>query len=191
VDEDKTETGVAVDDPQQALTELTKLTEQPQEDSFLPGDVRSDQLFVYDELLSPAVISRYLSHPRQGIIAHMPMHRLVFPKFFPPRNTGLASIVRSREREDAVWGITFDLADQDLKRLDHYKGVPNRYHMRAIVISDRGGRKSVAMTYVISAPDDEPSKPSKQLLEQIVEGARARNLPEDYVKALLDLATLD
>jgi len=191
VDEDKTETDVAVDDPQKAVTELVKLTEQPETDSFLPGDVHSDQLFVYDELLSPSVISRYLSHPRQGIIAHMPSHKLVFPKFFPPRNTGLASIVRSRVREDSVWGITFDLADQDLKRLDHYKGVPNRYHMRAIVVSDRGGRKSVAMTYVISAPDDELSKPNKQLLEQIIEGARTRNLPEDYVKLLQELETLD
>lgn len=191
MDEDKTETDVAVDDPQKALSELTKLTEQPEEDSFLPGDVRSDQLFVYDELLNPSVISRYLSHPRQGIIARMPMHKLIFPKFFPPRNTGLASITRSREREDSVWGITFDLANQDLKRLDHYKGVPNRYHMRAIVISDRGGRKSVAMTYVISVPDDEPSKPSKQLLEQIVEGARARNLPEEHIKLLQEIETLD
>ncbi|MCD6283444.1 gamma-glutamylcyclotransferase [bacterium] len=191
MDEEKIETDVAVDDPQEALSELAKLTEHPQEDSFLPGDVRSDQLFVYDELLSPAVISRYLSHPRKGIIAHMPMHRLVFPKFFPPRNSGLASIVRSRVRDDSVWGITFDLAGQDLKRLDHYKGVPNRYHTRAVVVVDRGGRKSVAMTYVISAPDEEPSRPSKELLKLIVEGARTRNLPEDYVKMLWELETLD
>jgi gamma-glutamylcyclotransferase (GGCT)/AIG2-like uncharacterized protein YtfP len=191
VDEDKTETDVAVDDPQEALAELTKLTEQPDEDSFLPGDVRSDQLFVYDELLHPTVISRYLEHPRQRIICCMPMHRLIFPKFFPPKNSGLSSVVRSRTREDAVWGVTFDLANQDLKRLDRYKGVPNRYHLRAVVVQDRGGLKSVAMTYVISAPDKEPSKPSQEMRDTIVDGAFKRKLPEKYIESLRELETLD
>ncbi len=191
MDEDKNETDVAVDDPQEVLAELVRLTEQPDEDSFLPGDVQSDQLFVYDELLHPAVISRYLDHPRQRIVCHMPMHRLIFPKFFPPRNSGLSSVVRSRAPEDAVWGVTFDLAGQDLKRLDRYKGVPNRYHLRAVVVQDRGTIKSVAMTYVITAPDEKSSKPSKELLDTIVEGALHRKLPEDYIKSLRELETLD
>ncbi len=191
MEQGKNDTDVAVEDPEKTLEQLTKLAAQEEADAFLPGAPRPDRLFIYDELLNYAVIQRYLDHPRQEMICRVPAHKLAFPKFLPPRQTGLASIVRSRDREDSVWGVCVDLKGQDLKLLERYKGTPDRYHRRGLVVTDRGDRKFDASTYVISTPDEAPSKPSKELLATIIAGANQRSLPEEYIKFLESIETLD
>jgi len=173
------------------LKRLLEIDEQEDADAFLapPGPVK--RLFVYDELLSSEVLKRYLDKPHLEMVAQMPWHRLVFPKYFPPRKTGLASVARSLERNAVVWGVTIDVSIQDLSRLDRYKGLPNRYHRRNVYVQDRGGLKFAAFTYAISYPDKQPSKPSAELKQQMLAGARERNLPADYIAFLESIPALD
>ena len=182
---------IAVQSLEEALAELTKLDTEAEPDSFLPGVTRAERLFLYDELLQPELTARYLDKPRLDMVCRVAMAQLVFPKFHPPKNSGLASLARSPLRSDTVWGITVDIKGLDLKRLDRYKGAPNRYHRRGIVVLDRGDLKYPAATYVVSVPDPQPSKPSKELLTTIIEGAKIRNLPTDYIAFLEGLETLD
>lgn len=187
------ESGVTVEEetPDKLLKRLLELDEEADTDAFLAPPGKVLRLFVYDELLSSEVLKRYLDKPHLEMIAQMPRHSLVFPKYFPPRKTGLASIVRSFEEADEVWGVTIDVTGQDLSRLDKYKGTPNRYHRRSIYVQDRGGLKYAAFTYTISAPDERPSKPSVELKAQMLAGARERNLPADYISFLESLPVLD
>jgi len=186
-------TGVSVkeESPDKLLKRLLEIDEEADTDAFLapPGEVL--RLFVYDELLMSEILKRYLDKPHLEMIAQMQRHRLVFPKYFPPRKTGLPSIVRSLDREDVVWGITIDVTGQDVSRLDHYKRIPNRYHRRSVDIQDRGGLKYAAFTYAISYPDKEPSKPSAEIKGQMLAGARERNLPADYIAFLESIPALD
>jgi len=191
VEDSKRDTDVAVDNLQDALKELAELDTLPMDDAFMPSVGQVKRLFVYDELMHPSVISRYLKNPRQEMICRAPGFALVFNKFFPPRGSGLASMVRTRRPEDTVWGVTFDITNEKLDDLDHARGVPNRFHQRGLQVADRGGRKYAALTYVISVPDEVPSKPSKSMLELIVGGAKTRGLPDDYIALLEELETLD
>lgn len=191
MEEPKRDTDVAVDNLQESLKELAELDTLPMDDAFMPSVGQIKRLFVYDELMHPAVISRYLESPSQEMICRAAGFALVFNKFFPPRNSGLASMVRTRMPQDTVWGVTFDVTDEKLDDLDHFKAVPNRFHQRGLQVVDRGGRKYTAKTYIVSVPDEVPSKPSKDMLELIVEGAKTRGLPEDYIALLAKWETLD
>jgi hypothetical protein len=192
VEEDKTGGGgVGVGDMQEALEALLKHGAKPKGKAFMPGKEQVDRLFVFDELLCPEVAKRYLHLPRQDMLCYIPAHKLIFPKFFAPKGTGLPSIERVSDPAVALWGVTLDITGQDISRLEFYKGAPNRCHLRSVVVCDRGGRKYPARTYVVSVPDEEMSKPSKEFRSIIVEGARTRCLPEEHVSMLEALETLD
>ncbi len=186
---------VSVDDtsPEKVLEQLFRLDEQAKEqenESILPSQLKVKRLFIFDELLNPVILRRYLEKPHMEMIAKLPRYKLVFPKFFPPRRTGLASIQRTGNPDDIVWGITVDVTHQDLSRLNRYKGTPNRYHMRTIWVRDRGDLRYPVLCYVISVPDEKPSKPSKELIDDIITGAKARGLPEEYIEWLSSIETL-
>jgi len=188
---EESELTVEEESPDKVLKRLLELDEKQETDAFLAPAGPVMRLFVYDELLLSEVLKRYLDKPHLEMIAQVPRHSLVFPRYFPPRKTGLASIVRSLERQDEVWGVTIDVSGQDLSRLDHYKGIPNRYHRRNIYVQDRGGLKYAAFTYAVSVPEKEPSRPSTELKELMLAGARERNLPANYIAFLESLPTLD
>jgi hypothetical protein len=183
--------GVGIKDSEQALSDLLKYEQKPKAESLLPGSLKVERLFLYDELLDFEIIKRYLDNPKQEMLCYIPTHKVWFPKFFFPKNTGLASIDRTPNSEDKVWGVTINITGQDLTRLERYKGAPNRCHVCNVIVFDRGERRYPARTFVVSVPDPEPSKPSKEYLSLMVEGARGRGLPEDYVKMLESFETLD
>lgn len=189
--EEKKGGGVGAKDTEQALDNLLKYEQKPKAESLLPASLKVDRLFIYDELLDFEIIKRYLNNPRQEFLCYMQVHRVWFPKYFLPKNTGLASIERTPNSSDVVWGVTINITGQDLTRLERYKGAPNRCHIRNVVVFDRGERRYPAKTFVVSVPDPEPSKPSKEYLSLMVEGARGRGLPGDYVKSLEAFETLD
>jgi hypothetical protein len=191
MEDEKNGGGVGIKDSEQALSDLLKYEQKPKAESLMPGSLKIDRLFVYDELLDFEIIKRYLNNPKQEMLCYIATHRLWFPKYFLPKNSGLASFERTPNSSDMVWGVTINITGQDLSRLEHYKGAPNRYHICNVIVFDRGERRYPARTFIVSVPDPEPSKPSKEFLSFMVEGARGRGLPEDYVKMLEAFETLD
>ena len=49
---------------------------------------------------------------------------------------------------------------------------------------DRGDRRFSAFTYVLSVSDDAVHKPSESYLTHLVETARSRGLPEEWLDTL-------
>ncbi len=179
--------------PEEVLQDLLKaepaLKEQEAE-SIMPARTGKARLFVYDELLCSSVLKRYLDKPHTEMRVHVPRHRLTFPKYFAPSKSGLAHIERSGIPEDEVWGVTIDISNQDLSRLNRYKGAPNRYHLKTLWVMDRGGLRYPVTCYAVSVKDSEPSRPSRELLNLIIQGARERRLPASYIKWLESIETL-
>ena len=185
--------GTEVIRPDRVLEELLKSEESAREkeqESIMPVHAAKKRLFVFDELLRPSILGRYLSKPHMEMIVKLVGFRLCFPKYFAPRKTGLASIERTNDSNDIVWGVTIDITNQDLTDLNRYKGAPDRYYLKSIWIKDRGDLRYPAVCYVVTVPDKEPSRPSKELLDDIVQGAIERMLPTEYVHFLRSIPVL-
>ncbi len=179
--------------PEEILEQIIKSdaeAREHEEESIMPSSTSKKRLFIYDELLYTTILKRYLDKPHMEMRVRATRWRLNFPKFFPPINSGLPSIERTENSEGEVWGITIDISNQDLSKLNRYKGAPNRYHMRNIWVMDRGGLRYPAMCYVVSVPDEKPSKPSVEMLNSIIVGAKERRLPASYIEFLQSLETL-
>ena len=78
----------------------------------------------------------------------------------------------------------------ELKKFEKKLFVPDRYHMRDVRLVERSGNRLPGITYAITLHDDEPSKPSKSKLEEIIEVGRKARLPEEYLEELSKYETL-
>jgi cation transport regulator ChaC len=85
---------------------------------------------------------------------------------------------------ERVWGALYLLEPADCERLDRSEGVHmGAYRRLAIEVCQDDGARCAAFTYVSSATRAD-RKPSARYLALIVEGARQRGLPDDYVRWL-------
>ena len=80
-----------------------------------------------------------------------------------------------------VWGALYLLTAADCARLDRSEGVPfGAYRRIDVEVRREGGGCCAAFTYC-SAATRTDRKPSARYLGLMVEGARQRGLPDDYV----------
>lgn len=166
---------------------LESLGSQIDDAALLPATSTAHYLFAFDELLDQATIARYVKGMRPEKIVCVPRHRLVFPYYYPPRETSLPSLVRTSNDNDEVWGVLYNLRGKDLKPLERWLRVPNRYHRRSVRIHDRGGNRLVASTYVLTLTDEEHRPPSAAYRDFLVESARERGLPEHWIARLMEI----
>jgi gamma-glutamylcyclotransferase (GGCT)/AIG2-like uncharacterized protein YtfP len=117
-------------------------------------------------------------------------HKLCFPRYGSNRGCGVASVECADG--DHVWGVVYDIADDDVPKMDKAEGFdPNRapdqncYNRAQITVLRDGnaGRPIAAFTY-IAEPQANPPLPNANYRDTIVCGARAWELPDDYVKRL-------
>ncbi|MCB1188099.1 gamma-glutamylcyclotransferase [bacterium] len=166
---------------------LETLGSQIDDAALLPATSQAHYLFAFDDLLDQATIARYVKGMRMEKIVCVPRHRLVFPYFYPPRETSLPSLIRTNNDNDEVWGVLYNLRGKDLKPLERHLKVPNRYHRRSVRIHDRGGNRLVASTYVLTITDEEHRPPSNAYRDFLVETARERGLPEHWLARLMEI----
>lgn len=89
-----------------------------------------------------------------------------------------------------VWGVLWELGDEDLRRLDGFEGVAaGRYRREAVTVTWQGKPVS-ALCYRVSSPVGE-GKPSPRYRHTLLEGAREHGLPHSYVAMLEALPTDD
>ena len=148
--------------------------------------------FAYASNLDPeAMRARCPGHRVVGL-ASLADHRLSFPLYSADWHGGVASPTLAHGEK--VWGIVFDLTDEDLTALDAYEGwrAPgdqhNLYERETVLVElvrpDDGSvpRRLRALTYF--ARSSNPSPPSRVYLDTVVRGARHHRLPDDYVEML-------
>jgi hypothetical protein len=170
--------------PEEALTELGK---RGDEQSMQPESLREEWLFVYDVMMDPARMGRYVKGLHKTKIVCLPHFRLAWPYYYPPLETALPSLERTNDASDMVWGVLLDYTGKDLNPLERYLRVPNRYRHAAVSTQDRGGRRFPAFTYVLNLRSDEAVKPSKTYLTQLVAAAKERDLPDEWISQLQGL----
>ena len=118
--------------------------------------------------------------------AELPDHRLAFTRRSLRTGTGVADVLAAPGA--SVWGALYSLEDAHLAAIDEKEGNGWAYERRAVRVVAGEGEFEV-FTYAVIAPDAEHVQPSREYLQALVEGARERGLPDDYVAALAAVAS--
>ncbi|MGD9541935.1 gamma-glutamylcyclotransferase [Methylocystis sp.] len=83
-----------------------------------------------------------------------------------------------------VWGVLYKITRRDLIRVGAMEGVPWwRYRPLSLDAEDISGTRLAALAYIAQGDQDD-HKPSLWYLTLLREGARARGLPEHYIRFL-------
>ena len=85
---------------------------------------------------------------------------------------------------EKVFGVVYELTDEDIKKLDSYEGVPKDYEKKFVEIELGGAGKRIKCFTYVAVKTDDNLKPKKEYLKRIIEGAKENNIPEEYIKEI-------
>jgi hypothetical protein len=148
--------------------------------------------FAYASNLDPEQMKQRCPGHHVVGLAELRDHRLSFPLTSHDWGGGVAGV--SVAHGDSVWGVVYELTDEDLASLDRYEGFVgpgnqhNLYDRETVGVQlvraddDSFPRRLRAWTYLARTAN--PSPPSRRYLDAIVRGARHHRLPDDYVAKL-------
>lgn len=102
-------------------------------------------------------------------------------------NAGAADVVESAG--DRVWGVVFELTDEDLRALDRYEGYPDQYlRLIARIDTPAGGLDA----WVYSARQKHEFVPPRRRYVEIIKNAAVRYcFPEPYMRMLDEVRVVD
>jgi gamma-glutamylcyclotransferase (GGCT)/AIG2-like uncharacterized protein YtfP len=139
--------------------------------------------FAYGSNMSSGELRRYCPGARFVAVASLRDYRLDFTRYSAKRGGGVADIVA--HPGESVWGILWDVPDDELPALDRKEGVPVAYRRVDVTVEAMGEHVAAVAHAVV---DKEPSQPpSRDYLDLLLAGAREFGLPDDYVAALASL----
>jgi gamma-glutamylcyclotransferase len=141
--------------------------------------------FAYGSNMSPAQLAERCPSVRFLCVAKLENYRLAFTRHSANRGCGVADIVPAPGQ--AVWGVLFELSEDDLKVLDRFEGAnqsPPAYQRVNVQVSTENGQSFNALTYEVAAKSAVPLRPDKRYLGLILEGALTWRLPSEYQRAL-------
>lgn len=154
--------------------------------------------FAFGSNLDPDQLrARCPAHKQVGM-AVLHDHKLIFPIFSTAWGGGVASLQLSHGND--VWGMLFELNDEDLRSLDGHEdfrgpGDPHNLYERGPVWvelkhPEDGSvpRRVKAAAYLAHTAN--PSPPSRRYMDAVLKGARAHNLPDDYIATLTRIQVL-
>jgi gamma-glutamylcyclotransferase (GGCT)/AIG2-like uncharacterized protein YtfP len=112
-------------------------------------------------------------------IAELPGHRFAFSRRSVRTGTGVADVVA--DPESSVWGVLYEVGD--LAALDAKEGAGWAYDRCPVTVRVDGETRAV-ITYKVRRPEPEEVAPSDEYAAGIIDAARARGLPRDYIDQL-------
>lgn len=116
-------------------------------------------------------------------------YHLDFRIYSPKRKCGCADIIMSNDN-DNVWGVLYELSEDDLLKLDKYEGVNiGKYKRIQVSVIDDSGNNIIAKTYTVVEKSSETIKPSKDYMSQLISGAKQFLLPKEYQYFLEKIGT--
>lgn len=128
--------------------------------------------------------------------AKLPDHRLAFTRKSSNRGCGVADVVPDEDKD--VWGVVYDIDEQDVACLDRCEGYRprrpkqcNAYVREECTVIEEGDpeRPSKVWTYFAN-PLPDPPPPSDEYMQTIIRGARHWGLPKGYVQKLEGIDTI-
>ena len=136
-------------------------------------------LFAYGSLTNPQQFKKIAGKWKYARKAILPNYRLVFS------GRGSADILHAPDSAQ-VYGVLFEISEQQLGLLDRYEGVPTGFYRRERVTVKLPSRERSA--YVFVKEKKEPFKhPSSRYLKQLVEGLRFHGYSDTIIKEIRHL----
>jgi gamma-glutamylcyclotransferase (GGCT)/AIG2-like uncharacterized protein YtfP len=139
--------------------------------------------FAYGSNMDAALMERHCPGHRVLGVAELRDHRLAFTRRSKRTGTGVADIVAAPD--ESVWGVLYELDDEQLAAIDEKEGNGWAYARKLLtVLLHDGGAEHEAHAYAVIAPDEAHVPPSADYLGLIRAAACARGLPQIYLDAL-------
>ncbi len=96
--------------------------------------------------------------------------------------SGASTANLKANREKRVWGVIFEIKEEDVVKLDTYEGVPVNYIRKQFRVQDDMGENYEVWIY--HRPNLRPGKPNQEYLNMLIEGASDYMLPIEYIDQL-------
>jgi hypothetical protein len=94
--------------------------------------------------------------------------------------------------KDEVWGVIVEIPDNEKRHLDAAEGLSEGYEERLVTVLDEAGGPQTVMAYVAQASHIRSDlQPYCWYLNLVVEGARARGLPDDYISKIANIPCVE
>lgn len=145
------------------------------------------KIFAYGSNLNSEDVLRYTREhklppiaPKKICNARMKNQLLCWTTFSKTRQCGVLNVELTKDSE--VWGVVFELTDEELAVFDRKEGHPKHYLRTPIYVFDENNRSIKVETYI--APpciDTAYLYPSEHYLNTVVNGMREQQLPEKYI----------
>lgn len=135
------------------------------------------RVFLYADNLNLSQLKRRAPEHKCLFKAYLPDHTIHFCRFSSQWRCGLASITPSQG--ERVWGVVFDLTDEDLKILDAFEGeVPEGAfrHLEATVVTE-DDHKELVTTH--AATPIGKFRVKDHYLDFVIKGVKYWELPEE------------
>ena len=141
--------------------------------------------FAYGSNMAGSVMEAACAEHRFLGPVRLPGYRFAFMRRSVRTGTGVADIVP--DAHGSVWGALYELERDRLGPLDRKETLGSAYeHLDVMVLSDDGASHH-AMAYSVIAKEPVEIRPSLAYVQGLIEGARERSLPEDYLASLQSL----
>ncbi len=129
-------------------------------------------------------LERRISSANLVAVAALRGHQMRFHKKSKD-GSGKADAYRTDSPFDVVWGVVLKVNEEDKARLDTAEGLGHGYLERVVDVTERSGRSYAAsMYYADMQAIDSSLRPYSWYLRLVLEGARAHNLPPEYIDSL-------
>lgn len=139
------------------------------------------QYFAYGNLLDIDVMRRVCPSARAVGVMRLDDYEIGFAKCADPTQAGCTL---DKAPGASMWGVQYELSDEDMARLDKAAGVGKRdWVHHNITVRDRSGAAVETMTYIIPETSG-PHQPPDSYVAPIYKGAADFDLPADYVARL-------
>lgn len=114
--------------------------------------------------------------------AQLPGCRFAFMRRSVRTGTGVADILP--DPEGSVWGALYELERDRMGALDRKETLGTAYEHLDVVVLTADGVSHSAMAYSVIAKEPVEVRPSLAYVDGLIQGARERSLPEDYLASL-------
>jgi gamma-glutamylcyclotransferase (GGCT)/AIG2-like uncharacterized protein YtfP len=108
-------------------------------------------------------------------------YKFVYDGHSSGRRGPVANIVESNE--GVVWGVLFEIDEKCLKALDKKEGHPKSYRRKSIKVTHEDGSSYLAEVYYREG--QEIGEPPDDYRQIVVQGAKYRRLPKEYIEKYL------